>query len=75
MTQQYFKSTLTNCIVGEELVNGIPSEKCKVLRITNKRKPINAAYKIHNEELEIVNNAKYLGVTINKHLSLSLIHI
>ena len=24
-------------------------KKCKVLRITNKRKPINAAYKIHNE--------------------------
>ena len=42
-------------------------KKCKVLRITNKRKPINAAYKIHNEELD--NNAKYLGVTINKHLS------
>ena len=41
----------------------------KVLRITNKRKPINAAYKIHNKKLEIANNAKYLGVTINKHLS------
>ena len=38
----------------------------KVLRITNKRKPINTTYKIHNEELEN-NNAKYLGVTINKH--------
>ena len=42
--------------------------KCKLLRITNKRKPIITNYKIHNENLESVDNAKYLGVIINKHL-------
>lgn len=44
-------------------------KKCKVLRITNKRKPIISNYKIHDEELETVDKAKYLGVTINKNLS------
>ena len=42
--------------------------KCKLLRITNKTKPIISNYKIHNENLESVDNAKYLGVIINKRL-------
>ena len=44
-------------------------QKCKVLRITNKRKIIAAQYHIHNTDLETVEKAKYLGVTIDKHLS------
>ena len=44
-------------------------KKCKVLRITNKRKPIITSYSIHNEKLETVEKAKYLGVTITKNLS------
>ena len=44
-------------------------QKCKVLRITNKRNIVAAQYKIHNTQLEIVNKAKYLGVTINKRLN------
>ena len=39
-----------------------------IMWITNKRKPIILNYKIHNENIESVNNAKYVGVIINKHL-------
>ena len=42
--------------------------KCKSLTITNKTKPIRSTYHIHNQNLENVTNAKYLGVTINKNL-------
>ena len=43
-------------------------QKCKHLTITNKTKPIESTYSIHNEDLEKVSNAKYLGVTLNKKL-------
>ena len=43
-------------------------QKCKVLKVTNKTKPIKSSYFIHGEKLECVDNAKYLGVTLNKKL-------
>ena len=45
-------------------------DKCQVLRITNKRKPIKKVYSIHNKTLKETetNSAKYLGVTIDKKL-------
>ena len=43
-------------------------KKCKTLRVTNKRNIIEAEYSIHGENLELVESAKYLGVTINKNL-------
>jgi len=43
--------------------------KCKVLRITNKRKPTPSAYTIHGMKLEEVKSAKYLGLTIDNKLS------
>jgi hypothetical protein len=43
-------------------------DKCEVLRITNKRNKIMANY-IHGQQLQIVDNAKYLGLTISKNLS------
>lgn len=43
--------------------------KCKILRITNKRKPITASYTIHGQELELVDAAKYLGVYLDSKLS------
>ena len=42
--------------------------KIKLLWITNKRKPIISNYRIHNENLESVDNAKYFDVIINKRL-------
>ena len=44
-------------------------DKCKVLRITNKRKVIKYHYLLHNVILKEVSNAKYLGVTMNTRLS------
>ncbi|MGB1915940.1 MAG: RNA-directed DNA polymerase, partial [Paracoccaceae bacterium] len=44
-------------------------DKCKVLRVTNKRKIINQNYTMHNQILEEVDSAKYLGVHIHKKLS------
>ena len=44
-------------------------DKCKVLRITNKRKIIKYHYLLHNAVLKEVPNAKYLGVKLNTRLS------
>jgi hypothetical protein len=44
-------------------------DKCEVLRITNKRNKIMANYYIHGQQLQVVDNAKYLGLTISKNLS------
>ena len=43
--------------------------KCKVLRITNKRNQIKADYRMHDQILDTVDTAKYLGVLLNKKLS------
>ena len=43
--------------------------KCKLLRVTKKRNVINAHYQIHGQQLEAVEKAKYLGVTLRKDLS------
>ena len=45
------------------------SDKRKVLTITNKRKIINSNYSIHGTTLETVDEAKYLGVSIQKNLN------
>lgn len=44
-------------------------DKCEVLRITNKRSKIMTNYYIHDQQFQIVDNAKYLGLTISKNLS------
>ena len=45
-------------------------DKCEVLRITNKRKHIHQAqYSIHGKILNLVDEGKYLGVTIQSKLS------
>ena len=43
-------------------------QKCQLLRITNKLKPIQHHYKIHNVILDETCSAKYLGVTIDSKL-------
>ena len=43
-------------------------EKCNLLQITNKRKPIDFIYKIHNTPLSKTDSAKYLGVVIDSKL-------
>ena len=44
-------------------------DKCEVLRITNKRSPIQSNYVLHGHTLALTSNAKYLGVTISSDLS------
>ena len=44
-------------------------DKCQVLRITNKRKPIIFNYTLHDHVLATVTQAKYLGVTITNNLN------
>ena len=43
-------------------------DKCKVLRITNKRKVIKYHYLLHNIILKEVSNTNYLSVTMNTRL-------
>ena len=45
------------------------ADKCKVIRITNKRKITNGTYSIHGYNLELVKTAKYLGVILDNKLS------
>ena len=45
------------------------ADKCKVIRITNKRKITNGTYSIHGYNLELVKTAKYLGVILDDKLS------
>ncbi len=44
-------------------------DKCEVLRITLKHKPIIAQYSINGHTLETVKSAKYLGLTIDSKLN------
>ena len=44
-------------------------DKCEVIRVTKKQKPIIFPYKLHNIELKATENAKYLGITINEEFS------
>ena len=44
-------------------------DKCEVIHISTKRKPITNTYSIHGKELNTADHAKYLGVTISSDLS------
>ena len=44
-------------------------EKCQLLSVTKKIRPSKFTYSIHGVNIEYVNCAKYLGVTINNKLS------
>ena len=43
--------------------------KCQVLRVTNKKKELESSYSIRGHPLEVVNSAKYLGVTISNNMT------
>lgn len=46
-------------------------QKCQVLRITNKHSPISCNYFIHDQQLELTQSAKYLGLTIDSKIKWS----
>ena len=43
-------------------------KKCQVLHVTNRRQPIKFKYSIHDQTLENVETAKYLGVNLHNKL-------
>ena len=43
-------------------------DKCTVLRVTNKKKTIDAKYQLHGHTLESVTSTKYLGLTFTNKL-------
>jgi len=47
------------------------SDKCEVLGIHRKKKPVIFPYTLHNTTHRITENAKYLGVTISSNLNWS----
>ena len=53
----------------KDLLMSFNPDKCEVIRITKKRKPIDANYTIHGKELGHTKNAKYLEVLISDTLS------
>ena len=46
-------------------------QKCQLLRITRNKSPVKASYVIHGHTLAETDTAKYLGVSLHKHLSWS----
>ena len=50
---------------------GFNADKCEVIRITSKKRPLCSDYTIHNQKLNIKTETKYLGVTISSDLSWS----
>ena len=50
---------------------GFNADTCKVIRITNKKRPLCSDYTIHKQRLNIKAEATFLGVTISSDLSWS----
>ena len=48
---------------------GFHPEKCQLLRVTNKRKPLEAEYTINDNIVAKADSAKYLGVEIDQQLT------
>ena len=44
-------------------------EKCELLRVTNKRNPLDVSYTMQDHNLKQVDTKKYLGVTLQKKLT------
>jgi hypothetical protein len=73
--------SLGDCVVNvlgplekweEEWQMSFHPQKCTVIRIaTNQRHVIPAQYTLHGHTLEVVDSAKYLGVTISEDLQWS----
>ena len=55
----------------QRLQMGFNADKCEVIRITTKKRPLCLDYSIHNQKLNVKTEAKYLGVTISSDLSWS----
>ena len=54
---------------GKDWLMEFHPQKCQILHIINKRKPIRQPYNIHGHILEEADSAKYLGLNFQKSLS------
>ena len=70
-THRHFKSQDLDALQQweKDWLMSFNPDKCEVIRITKKSKPIDANYTIHGKELGYTKNAKYLGVLISDTLS------
>ena len=53
----------------EEWLMSFNPDKCEIIHISRKQKPILFQYTLHNQVLKSTNKAKYLGVTITNDLT------
>jgi hypothetical protein len=53
----------------EEWLMSFNPDKCEIIHISRKQKPIIFQYTLHNQILKSTNKAKYLGVTITNDLT------
>ena len=58
----------------EEWLMSFNPDKCGIIHISRKQKPIIFQYTLHNQVLKSTNKAKYLGVTITNDLNLESPH-
>ena len=60
-----------NTLQSWEILNKMEfhPDKCQVLRLTNKLKPITGTYSIHNINLDFFDTVKYLGISIDSKLN------
>ena len=53
----------------QDLLMSFNPNKCEVIHVTRKRKPVQTNYTIHGSVLQAVKGGKYLGVTIDEKMS------
>jgi hypothetical protein len=56
----------------EEWLMSFNPDKCEIIHISRKQKPIIFQYTLHNQILKSTNKAKYLGVTVFTFLFINL---
>ena len=68
---EYLQADINNLMSwAEEWSMLFNPEKCEVIRVTNKKKPLKYMYKISDQMLKSVEDKKYLGVTLPKKTKL-----
>ena len=67
---EYLQADINNLMSwAEEWSMFFNPEECEVIRVTNKKKPLNYVYKMSDHMLKSVEDKKYLGVTLQKNLN------
>jgi hypothetical protein len=71
--QQILQSDLTNLTKWEQKWKmTFNVSKCNVMHLTRSKTPIKEPYYMHGKQLEVVQDTKYLGITIKDDLFLDI---